>query len=127
MVSRRVLGLFGATFGAQIAIIYYFVCTGQRKQLARIIFLGGEGYIHSELSIAGQTNQECIRFENFVPEEMFVKLRDTKKYSQTSRASFLAGFRLVSSVLISQLFTGWLRFWHSVKTIMNCHKAESIV
>ena len=36
-------------------------------------------------------NQKCTFFENFVPEGIWVKLKDTTQYSQLTRASLVAG------------------------------------
>ena len=59
----------------------------QRKELARSILIGPS----EASSKRKRPNQKCSYFENFIPEECWVKLRDTTQYSQLTRVSLLAG------------------------------------
>jgi hypothetical protein len=59
----------------------------QRKELARAILLGS----HDSTTKRKRANQKCTYFENFVPEEVWVKLKDTKQHSHLTRASLVAG------------------------------------
>ena len=59
----------------------------QRKELARTILVGSRGAIASKK----RPNQKCIYLENFVPQDVWVKLKDPTQYSQLTRASLLAG------------------------------------
>ena len=60
----------------------------QRKDLARAILLGNSD--SSATKAKKRNNQKCELFENFVPEQVWVKLKDLHAYSQLSRASLLA-------------------------------------
>jgi hypothetical protein len=46
---------------------------------------------HDPTTKRKRANQKCIFFENFVPEEVWVKLKDTKQYSHLTRACLVAG------------------------------------
>ena len=59
----------------------------QRKELARAILLGS----HDSTTKRTRANQKCTYFKNFVPEEVWVKLKDTKQHSHLTRASLVAG------------------------------------
>ena len=59
----------------------------QRKELARAVLVGS----HDPTTKRKRANQKCTYFENFVPEEVWVKLKDTKQYSHLTRASLVAG------------------------------------
>jgi hypothetical protein len=59
----------------------------QRKELARAVLVGS----HDLTLKRKRANQKCTYFENFVPEEVWVKLKDTKQYSHLTRASLVAG------------------------------------
>jgi hypothetical protein len=58
----------------------------QRKELARVLLVGPE----KQSIAARRPNQKCVNFENFVPEDLFLKLRDARKFSPTTRASLVA-------------------------------------
>ena len=85
----------------------------QRKELARAILLGS----HDSPTKRKRANQKCTYLENFVPEEVWVKLKDTKQHSHLTRASLVAGVhtRSASSVLTSPPTTGWSRSWPTVR------------
>jgi hypothetical protein len=59
----------------------------QRKELARAVLVGS----HDSTTKRKRPNQKCTHFENFVPEDVWVKLRDTKQYSHLTRSSLVAG------------------------------------
>ena len=61
--------------------------TDQCKELARIVLEGGAT---AKKKKERRNNQKCYAFENFIPADMWVKLRDTTKYSYLSRCSLLA-------------------------------------
>jgi len=59
----------------------------QRKELARAL-LGGS--VASTASSKKRANQKCLHFENFLPQAVWLKLKDPVQFSQLTRASFLA-------------------------------------
>lgn len=59
----------------------------QRKELARAVLVG----LPEATTKKKRPNQKCTFFENFVPEGIWVKLKDTTQYSQLTRASLVAG------------------------------------
>ena len=59
----------------------------QRKVLARTILLSGQGGGGRNR----RPNQKCLLIENFVPQEVWIKLRNVQALSRASRASLLAG------------------------------------
>jgi hypothetical protein len=61
----------------------------QVKDMASIILVGKPS-AKSKASNR-RPNQKCSHFENFIPMQTMIKLRDVTKYSQLSRASMLAG------------------------------------
>ena len=59
----------------------------QRVALAKSILVGdsNEGTMKKK-----RPNQKCVYFENFVPEDVWVKLKDDRQYSRLTRASLMA-------------------------------------
>ena len=62
----------------------------QVKDLASIILHGKKSAANSSKASNRRANQKCLHFENFIPMSTIIKLRDSGKYSQLSRASMLA-------------------------------------
>jgi hypothetical protein len=62
----------------------------QVKDLASIILHGKKSPSNSSKASNRRSNQKCLHFENFIPMSTIIKLRDSSKYSQLSRASMLA-------------------------------------
>jgi hypothetical protein len=60
----------------------------QSKTLARLVLTNGQKLDQGRA--ARRPNQKLMHIENFVPMDVQLKLRDTEKYSQTSRLSILA-------------------------------------
>jgi len=61
----------------------------QRKDLASAVLHGGSH--KNAASKARRPNQKAHKFENLVPMSVMLKLKDTTKYSTTSRLSIVAG------------------------------------
>ena len=59
----------------------------QRKELARAVLVGS----HDPTTKRKRANQKCTYFENFVPEDVWIKLKDIKQFSHLTRASLVAG------------------------------------
>ena len=62
----------------------------QVKDLASILLHGKSSAAKSGKAANRRPNQKCMHFENFIPMTVIIKLRDTLKYSQPSRASMMA-------------------------------------
>jgi hypothetical protein len=62
----------------------------QVKDLASILLHGKSSAAKSGSAANRRPNQKCMHFENFIPMTVIIKLRDTLKYSQPSRASMMA-------------------------------------
>jgi hypothetical protein len=62
----------------------------QVKDLASILLHGKNASAKSSKAANRRNNQKCVHFENFIPMSVIIKLRDSVKYSQLSRASILA-------------------------------------
>jgi hypothetical protein len=60
----------------------------QLRELARVVLTGGKNV---GAKVMRRVNQKCTLFENLIPESVWVKLRDTRKFSQVSRVSLIAG------------------------------------
>ena len=89
----RLAGLTQSTPGEKASITYALASGPMERCPAPGARSGNPGVVPDGSTKKRETipNHKCILVDNFIPEEVWVKLKDIRSYSQLSRASVLAG------------------------------------